>query len=181
MIDYNLLAEASNHYAERGYERIEVPWMVTPHVDFITKPKDVEPLEVLQKGKNLIASGEQGFLYQMLKGYLPRGKYQTITPCFRNDSYDFTHSKVFMKLELINTKDPGNQAVSQMIADALDLFQSLFKEPKYINTTNENSIIDINFKDVELGSYGTRSYEHLNWSFGTGLAEPRTSRLLILE
>jgi hypothetical protein len=181
MIDYQLLADASEFYEQRGYQRIEVPWMVTPDVDFITKPKDVEPLEVLQKGKNLIASGEQGFLYQMLKSYLPKGKYQTITPCFRNDAYDFTHSKVFMKLELIDTLNPGNSTVNRMVSDALDLFRSLFKEPNNVNTTLENDIIDINYNDIELGSYGTRKHGHLNWSFGTGLAEPRTSRLINLE
>ena len=57
---------------------------------------------LLIKNKNLIASGEQGFLYLGLKEYLAPGKYVTLTPCFRNESYDLTHSKNFMKVELIH-------------------------------------------------------------------------------
>lgn len=181
MIDYELLDKASKYYADLGYERIEVPWMVTPEVDRITKPREVESLEVKQKGKNLIASGEQGFLYLMLKGYLPKGKYQTITPCFRDDSYDFTHSKVFMKLELIDTLNYGQLAVDRLVKDANDLFNSIFKYPEHFNTTNIANITDINYHEVELGSYGCREHQHLKWVFGTGLAEPRTSRLLKLE
>jgi hypothetical protein len=86
-----------------------------------------------------------------------------------------------MKLELIDTLNPGNSTVNRMVSDALDLFRSLFKEPNNVNTTLENDIIDINYNDIELGSYGTRKHGHLNWSFGTGLAEPRTSRLINLE
>ena len=75
MIDYNLLNLALDFYEKKGYRRVEVPWMVTEDIDAITRPKQATPLEVKPKNKNLIASGEQGFLYQTLKGYLPTGKY----------------------------------------------------------------------------------------------------------
>ena len=78
-----------------GFERIETPWLVTEAVDGITRPADVQPYRVESKNKNLIASGEQGFLYLYLKEYLPKGKFQTVTPCFRNDSFDYTHTKYF--------------------------------------------------------------------------------------
>ena len=177
MIDYNLLNYALEHYNKKGYERIEVPWMVSEWVDSLTRPKDVKGLHVVEKNKNLIASGEQGFLYLMLKGYLPKGKYQTITPCFRNDSYDFTHSKVFMKIELIDTLDMN---VDHMIADSLELFEDLFKDNKDLLAISpqKDGSFDIDFSVTELGSYGIREAQSLKWAYGTGLAEPRTSRLI---
>lgn len=178
MIDYELLSKASEYYSENGYQRIEVPWMVTEAIDSITRPLDVKPLVISEKNKNLIASGEQGFLYMMLKGYLPRGKYQTITPCFRNDQYDFTHSKNFVKLELIDTEDMIN-GLSEISRIGRNFFETLFPK-KDINHTWFNNILDLNYKDIELGSYGYRKYKHLEWVYGTGLAEPRTSRILKL-
>jgi len=176
MIDYKLISDALTYYKELGYQQIEVPWLVTEAVDSITRPPDISPLEVVQKSKNLIASGEQGFLYLMLKGYLPKGKYQTVTPCFRNDQYDFTHSKVFVKLELINTQDLED-GLEKTIQDSQIFFETLFNK-KHINKTYEEGVYDLNYKDIELGSYGVRKHKHLEWIFGTGLAEPRTSRIL---
>jgi len=40
---------------------------------------------------------------------------------------------------------------------------------------NKNGIYDITYKDIELGSYGIRHCEFLDWIFGTGCAEPRLS------
>ena len=34
---------------------------------------------------------------------------------------------------------------------------------------------------IELGSYGTRKYKNIEWVFGTGLAEPRLSRVLKIQ
>ena len=177
MIDYNLLNKAIDFYSEKGYQRIEVPWMVTEEVDSITRPKDVKPFVVNEKNKNLIASGEQGFLYLMMKGQLPPGKYQTLTPCFRNDIHDFEHSKQFMKIELINTISIV-EGISEIMSASLEFFETIFdlKDLKFI--LNGNTEYDINFKDIELGSYGYRKYKHLEWIYGTGLAEPRTSRII---
>jgi len=32
--------------------------------------------------------------------------------------------------------------------------------------------------DIELGSYGARTFENFTWSYGTGLALPRTTNVL---
>lgn len=178
MIDYKLIGKAVEYYEGRGFENIEVPWMVTEYVDSITRPSNVKGLKVPLKEKNLIASGEQGFLYLMLKDFLPKGRYQTTTPCFRQDVYDFTHSKVFMKTELIDTKNVNENSLEEIITSCLEFFETLFGKGKVFREQQEDGTIDLTFEGIELGSYGIRKHNHMRWVFGTGLAEPRTGRLL---
>ena len=43
-------------------------------------------------------------------------------------------------------------------------------------STDTEISVDINFKDIELGSYGIRETEFLIFFYGTGCAEPRLSK-----
>lgn len=181
MINYEYLQDASNHYTDFGYTRIETPWMVTEEVDSITRPKEKKPYVINGKNKNLIASGEQGFLYLMLKQYLPPGKYHTITPCFRDEPYDFEHSKTFMKLELINTLYVDEDNLMSMIQDAKEYFESILGGTTVQVKKTGNYSYDLEHFGVELGSYGIREYKHLKWIYGTGLAEPRFSRIVKIK
>jgi seryl-tRNA synthetase len=129
-IDYGILAKAQQLYAELGYQVIEVPWRVSVGILEVTKPAHVKTDYVIEGTKKaLIASGEQGFMYLMNKGILPPGKYQTTTPCFRNESYDITHSKQFMKLELIEVLPNGVKdhklRVEQVVQHAKSVFTML--------------------------------------------------------
>jgi hypothetical protein len=176
MINYKLLNDSIEFYNSKGFNRIEVPWMVTEYVDSLTRPKDAIPYRVENKKKNFIASGEQGFLYLYLKEYLPKGRFQAITPCMRNDTFDYTHTKYFMKNELIITDDVSWKSVQDITEYALEFFRGIFgSEIKRISLTNG---YDIEYKGIELGSYGIRECDFLKWIYGTGCAEPRTSRLL---
>ena len=83
MINYGRLDRSIKYYEENGFKRIESPWTVTKAVSAITKPPGGKDWEIVGKDKVLVASGEQSFLYLYLKGFLPKGKYQTVTPCFR--------------------------------------------------------------------------------------------------
>src|SRR4051812_17183406 len=103
MIDYKLLDDSIIYYEGKGFKRIESPWAVSENVDNITKPFDRVSFQLKHNNKCLVASGEQSFLYLYLKGFLPHGQFQTITPCFRFESFDFLHTKYFMKNELIKT------------------------------------------------------------------------------
>lgn len=176
MIDYGKLDFSVKYYEEKGFVRVETPWLVTEAIDSITRPKGVEPYIVESKKKNLIASGEQGFLYQYLKEYLPKGKFQTITPCFRNDSFDLTHTKYFMKNELIQTNIVNETELDKIVNIALGVFQPYFLEDLDILETEDG--FDINHGNIELGSYGIRECEFLKWIYGTGWAEPRMSNLI---
>ena len=178
MINYDNLHNAVVFYEKHGFKRIEVPWLVTEAVDSITRPQGVEPYVVEAKKKNLIASGEQGFLYLYLKEYLPKGAFQTVTPCFRNDSFDFTHTKYFMKNELIQTDNVCGYRLEEIVEIATAKFQPYFLEDLDIIKTADG--FDINHGTTELGSYGIRECEFLEWIYGTGLAEPRMSKIISL-
>lgn len=183
MIDYKLLNESIEFYESEGFTRIEVPWMVTEYIDSITRPKDAIPYRIENKKKNLIASGEQGFLYLLLKEYLPPGKYQTITPCFRNDSYDFTHTKQFLKNELIIVdpnmdKKKGDKYAWELLRVAKKFFKVVLKSTPTIVADSTAGTLDLEFNEVEVGSYGFRTHDNMSWAYGTGCAEPRTSTLI---
>lgn len=100
MIDYSRLDRSLIHYGDsiHKYNRIESPWTVTKVVSAVTKPDNRNDWEIIGKDKVLVASGEQSFLYLYLKKFLPKGKFQTITPCFRDEAFDITHTKYFIKM-----------------------------------------------------------------------------------
>ena len=181
MINYQNLANSVEFYRECGYTPIEVPWTVSEYVDNITKPEDRIHYQLKHNNKCLIASGEQGFLYLYLKDYLPKGKFQTITPCFRDEPYDLFHEKCFMKNELIITDDTSHKMLNKIIDDAREFFARTIgcpiNELHIVNLSTDNEIsLDINFNDIELGSYGIRETEFIKWIYGTGCAEPRLSK-----
>jgi phenylalanyl-tRNA synthetase alpha subunit len=179
-MNYKLLDKAVNFYEQKGFKYIEVPWWVPEEIMDITRPptktcKDDYYLPI--NHKYLVASGEQSFIYLSLKEQLPEGKYQTITPCFRNESIGALHRKHFMKNELfcINT-------FFQIEEDSLDFFEILFGLNNLrINPLDKNQVdieVNVDKQWTEIGSYGFREYGPIKWSYGTGCAEPRTSSLM---
>lgn len=178
MINYQNIADSITFYEKLKYSHIESPWTVTKQVALITKPKFMEykpDFQILHNKKVLVASGEQSFLYLYLKGFLPKGTFQTVTPCFRYDEFDEYHTKYFIKNELINTNDATNYELDRMIEHALDFFSSKL-DCKYLQVIeNDSNGFDIQYKGIELGSYGIRSCKFLDWVYGTGCAEPRLS------
>jgi len=179
LINYKLLDRSIDYYNKEGFIRIETPWLVTEATDAITRPENAIPYIVSNKNKNLIASGEQGFLYLYLKEYLPMGKFQTTTPCFRNDEFDFTHTKYFMKNELIQTDVTTKFELEKIVDSAKGFFDTLFDNTDTEVTTTSDGF-DINVGEYELGSYGIRECKFLKWIYGTGCAEPRTSKIIKL-
>jgi hypothetical protein len=172
MIDYARLGRSVEHYEKVGYTHVEVPWTVTQAVSNITKPPGAGEYLINSKNKVLVASGEQGFLYLALKGFLPPGKFQAITPCFRDEPFDVSHTKYFMKNELIITDDPSIEMVKKIIGDALEYFHT--EHPTGVLRVVETAVgCDIELNGIELGSYGLRKTSFLTWVYGTGLAEPR--------
>lgn len=207
MIHFHYLAAAQWAYKEVGYAPIDVPWWATRDIVNLTKgadfPKDNE-YELSLNKKCLIASGEQGFLYMANKGQLPTGNYQAITPCFRNEPHDAFHQKQFMKLELMeymDTQTPWhlspdvaalNERIEDMVDDALDTLALVAQKKITLRAVKTNTVdharvpgtvsydIEGKYGDVwiELGSYGARRAVFGTWIFGTGLAEPRFSKVL---
>ena len=107
-IDYALLARARQFYENKGFQYIEVPWLVEPAVSAQTKPHRDESF-TLRAGSfsdsplELVGSAEQGFMQLMKNLQLKPGHYQSISPCFRLESdYTRTHLPWFIKLELFS-------------------------------------------------------------------------------
>ena len=176
MINYSLLGKSTLHYEELGYKRVEVPWTVTKEISDITRPEGAKDFQLVHdNNKVLVASAEQSFLYQYAKGFLPKGRFQAITPCFRFENIDGTHSKTFMKNELINTEHVDDVHLQEMILDAKTFFDHFINihEPRTQIVQTGDQSFDITFKGIELGSYGIRSCSFLTWIYGTGVAEPR--------
>jgi hypothetical protein len=179
MIDYNIIGDSIVFYEGLGYKRIESPWTVSEYVDNLTKPDDKISFQLKHNNKCLVASGEQSFLYLYLKGFLPKGQFQTTTPCFRNESFDFSHTKYFIKNELIKTDSVHHNDLLMVTESAYKFFK------KYIPDTCLDVVVtgdgfDIEYKGYELGSYGIRENEFLKWVYGTGCAEPRFSKIVNL-
>lgn len=175
MIDYSRLQRSIDFYENSHYkfQRIEAPWTVTKYISGITKPEERKDWEIIGKNKVLVASGEQSFLYLYLKNFLPKGKFQTITPCFRDESFDITHTKYFMKNELIITDSVDKFTLENITTYCKEFFEKELHVDLDIIHTNEG--FDIEYKGYELGSYGIRSCEFLDWIYATGCAEPRMS------
>lgn len=176
MIDYSLIQKSIDYYQMFGFNRVESPWTVSQYVDDITRPLDRIPFELNHNGKRLVASGEQSFLYLYLKGFLPKGQFQTVTPCFRNESFDNLHTKYFIKNELIKTDIINNDELKNVISICFDFYQQFFNEKLFVVKTIDG--FDITINGIELGSYGIRSCDYLSWIYATGCAEPRLSTLI---
>jgi len=175
MINYKILHDSIEYYEKAGFKRIEAPWTVSEYIDNITKPPGIISFQLKHNDKCLVASGEQSFLYLYLKEFLPLGSYQCITPCYRLESFDFTHSKYFMKNELIKT-DVVNWAELTKITDTcLTFFKNYIPNVEIVDTEDG---FDIEYKGMELGSYGIRNCEFLEWIYATGVAEPRLSKII---
>ena len=182
MINYLRLGKSLEYYEKKGYQRLEAPWWVPSGIMNITKPKEVDPNEMgyfLPKNqKELVASGEQSLLYLANQGLLPKGKYQTITPCFRNEIQGPVRRKFFMKNELMIAGSQKETDLKKIIDDAYKFFKTEVPDKKILEVIKTEQGYDIEYKGIELGSYGIRSCSFLDWIYGTGLAEPRFSRAL---
>jgi hypothetical protein len=176
MINYEYIHNSILHYEEHGFKRIESPWTVSEEIQQITIPdKEAINFKLEHNQKCLVGSGEQSFLYLYLKGFLPKGQFQTVTPCFRYNNFDILHTKYFIKNELIKTDVTNKNALLDMCDAALAFYQKYIPDAKIVRS-DEGWDIEVDGK--ELGSYGHRRCSFLEWLYGTGCAEPRLSMLI---
>lgn len=165
-IDYGLIAQAINFYKEKGFKYVEVPWVVPKEYNEITFSG---PFPFTTKYGVLIGSAEQAFIYLATLGKLDQNRpYVSISPCFRDDEVDATHQKSFLKIELFLL----GHSQYFLLTSAKEFYHSIGLITETI-ITDQGS--DLYSKGVELGSYGERQYKNIKWTYGTGLAEPRTS------
>ena len=183
-INWELLAKASNFYSNKNFEYKETPWTVPVAISESTKPHQnpsfIHELALTTGNElcELVGSAEQGFIYLLLNNCLNKGKYYSITPCFRYDTYDKTHQPWFIKTELIHWQP--NCSEEEAVKNALELLKTA---TLFFNEIAPGEIIekiqtstkswDLNLNGIEIGSYGIRKVEDKIFAYGTGLALPR--------
>lgn len=164
---------AIEFYERKGFENIEVPWFLSEEAVNITRPKDARLFNT--PAGYLPASAEQSFLQMLIDGKLPAGRYQALTPCFRDDKTDEWHQNAFMKLELIDTTPDGDFGfILENAKMCFELLDMSVMQVKTVEGSREGEL-DLQINGIEVGSYGIRKYKDLTWRYGTGLAEPRYS------
>jgi seryl-tRNA synthetase len=169
-IDWSALSYALTCYKNRGFTYIEVPWLVPKEITEITHN---EIMSYRTDMGDLVGSAEQSFLSLDLDGKLLPGKYVTLTPCFRDDIIDETHQQTFMKVELYQNIDVTDDSLEKIIFLCQNIFESLLNHKVSVEKTEIG--YDILYKNIELGSYGIRKYNEMEWIYATGIAEPRFS------
>lgn len=180
MIDYRKIADSIEYFENSGFARIESPWTVTKKIAQITAPENASYWSISEKNKVLVASGEQSFLYLYLKGFLPKGRFQSVTPCFRDEPFDNLHTKYFIKNELIDTEDTSADNLHQIIED-VEHYLYRYTDKNNVAVVPNDDGWDINVNGIEVGSYGIRSCEYLKWIYATGCAEPRLTYAVNLK
>lgn len=195
--DWARIGRAIEFYKAKGYQYIEVPWIVDQKYREITYPFQIA---FTTKGGDLVGSAEQSFLalhFEMLQSEnkwspfmnLPgkSQKFVACTPCFRDHQpEDKYHMPYFMKVELfeLTSCSYGNDITDKpdiMFYDAGQFFASEGAFPEMVQTDEG---IDWFVGGIEVGSYGQRKFLDQNkishcWSYATGLAEPRFSQALV--
>lgn len=174
-IDYSILARACEFYANEGFTQVEVPWVVMPAFSRMTSPTGDDGIAfVLRDGRHLVCSAEQGFIQEVMTGNLVTGReYFSVSPCYRDEIPDGTHSKWFMKLELfgISTSSIGARAMAEEFTIAARRF---FTSEHVAHSLLRTDIgVDVMAGDLEIGSYGIRQIGNVYAAYGTGVALPR--------
>lgn len=170
-INWRLLADTVKHFEKAGYEYVEVPWLVSDEA--IKSTYEGVPLHSA-RGLKAVGSGEQSFIELLLQKKLAPGKYVTLTPCFR-DEQEITelNQHSFMKVELIDCTPTVDQCEAMMNLCQVHFYQASAR--KTIVRVKTEDGFDLNLADIEIGSYGIRSFKELKWAYGTAMAEPRFS------
>ncbi len=166
-ISTNTILNALQYYRDNGFNLLDVPLIVDSKVSNFTKPKQVPNLHH-SDDKVYVASAEQSFL-QLLQENKQMPIYNAaITPCYRHERYlnDLSYL-IFLKIELFTI---GNK-LDEIIDNAND-FMSNYLDTKIVHTEDGYDIVHLD-SGIELGSYGTRTFYGIHYTYGTGLAEPR--------
>jgi phosphoribosyl-ATP pyrophosphohydrolase len=172
-IDYNLLSLSVDYYEKNGFMYIDVPWWVPEeYINITYKPETIQ--FKFDNKRCLVGSAEQSFLNLHFTNKLKPGSYQAITPCFRDDNEDNTHQKYFLKNELFISEEVSYKKLYDTVDKCVNFFNLISSEKVKIHQTNIDNI-DIYLNEIEIGSYGIRTYKDFSWIYATGIALPRFS------
>ncbi len=188
-LDWERISRAYAFYSKKGYKYMEVPWVVPRPVVEATMPLGARPIATDVGEAVLIGSAEQGFLARLQEPYrrFENGSlYFSVSPCFRGES-NLRRGETqltFMKVELFAAEAVGGGSwarseYAEMSTLLLhDAQQFMMSEGAYVTTQETPEGVDLYCAGLEVGSYGTRTWQQFRWAYGTGLAEPRFSTAL---
>ena len=168
------LGNAALLYEARGWKWLDAEWAVKDDACRMTLPSGMEATKVTWQNADtmsLVGSAEQSFIDLMLRNSICSGKWQAITPCFRNESYtEPARRNVFIKLELFLC-DMQSEKLQGVISDAAEVMYVItgIMPNRVINEDG----YDLEINGIEVGSYGCRKVNGRPYIFGTGCAEPR--------
>ena len=175
-IDYDLLSIVSKYYNKLGYTYVDAPWIV-PMEDIMVTCPSIDMVYTTQGG-GLVGSAEQSFIHLLRNNKLSSDKkYYAITPCFRlGDSVNSPlHKEYFIKLELFSL----SYSFLNMIDDAMTIFNAYGTAEVTRKNFKESS--DLFLNNIEIGSYGSRVFNGIEFNYGTGLALPRFTEACMLN
>lgn len=176
LIDYGLLSKACNFYRTMGFHQVEVDWTISEYFSDIPRPEGADNIAfILQDNSRLLCSAEQGLIRATMLGKLNQnvGGYFSVSPCFRREKIDYSHSQTFMKLELFAI---GKDRINWMTWCAKQFFEQNEVVTEILKTDiGQDLMYDGRASGkLELGSYGTRTLpDNQLITYGTGLALPR--------
>jgi hypothetical protein len=183
-INYKIVADAISFYKTKGYQIIDVPWVVPERALSVTAPSGFS----YNSRKYLVASGEQSFIHLLQNEKMDVGKFCCATPCYRpfDSNNDVLHFHEFFKVELISVKKneiPAASELADMIEHAKEFMESVRKQTLCVIEEKDDpregcetlDSWDITTESgTEMGSYGIRKAEDIGyWIYGTGAALPR--------
>lgn len=192
MINYKHISDSIQFYKTRGYEELEIPWLVETEINNSTMPEGNQGFQVVsQFGTQwLIGSGEQSLLQVIANGSVKIGekprKLMATTPCFREDPIDKLHSRHFLKTELmmVSTESLDSSHLFEVVHDADAFFKQYTETACVLQPDRTNGVNCVDIVDestgIELGSYGMAVFgdRQFYWIYGTGCAEPRLSTVI---
>lgn len=171
--DWGLLAKALDWYSAHGFRRLELPWHARKETVDITCPRS-EMVFPLKGFGVLVGSAEQAFMEAQFEGRLPKGRWLSLTPCFRAEPVlDDLHLPYFMKVELYSNENL-QEGLDLEFARTAATFMRLHGAPN-VGVVKTDEGWDLEIGGIEVGSYSTREHAGHCWTCGTGLAEPRFS------
>lgn len=174
------LARMGGYYEKLGFRDLPQPWFASLEAIRVTLPPDRTP-HMLSDWDIFVGSAEQAFIDRMFTREMQPGRWQAITPCFRQEPvYDELHRPYFMKLELIEyMPSDAIAALTMMLWQVREALTTLLPvgSPEVMVEKTEIGW-DLTLRGEEIGSYGIRELAGHQWVYGTGIAEPRFTTLL---
>lgn len=170
--DWGRLARALAFYQKAGFLRVELDWHAPKEICALTCSDDSRMYTF--DGDYLVGSAEQSFIHSQKLGTLPKGRYVSLTPCFRREpKVTETHLLQFMKVELFASHDASPELALEFAHLARRFMEEETSHDVNLVMTAEG--YDLEIGGIEVGSYAARTIDGMSWTCGTGLAEPRFS------